>query len=321
MYTIRSIEWAAFMYLRSLSFNQSIAIMEALYQDGVISKDCLIEHIEQLADRIPNNKAITQWLKPTRSGYFAVDGTWMKYRGKDIVLLVIFDVKTLDIVTYRTALEEDSKSYSALIKDAYDELKPCAKGFFCDGELSLLKVLRKEFSSVPVQVCVFHKEIRAKQIIPFVRPRTKIDKLLKERIQRILFAPTKQEALDGLAELKAFAKQHQGEEKVKKIVGIIKRNFHLLLTHFDHPEMSPYNNVLEGFNHMIKRRIKLMKGFKKPINISRWLKLLMLDWRFHQLKETRFKERRNKTPLHLAGVQLPKKIYNWLYYVRKNYHK
>jgi hypothetical protein len=83
--------------------------------------------------------------------------------------------------------------------------------------------------------------------------------------------------------------------------------------------MSPYNNVLEGFNYIVKRRIRLMKGFKKPINITRWLKLLLLDWRFHLLKETEFKTRRNKSPLQLAGACLPPKIYNWLTFVRKNY--
>jgi hypothetical protein len=44
----------------------------------------------------------------------------------------------------------------------------------------------------------------------------------------------------------------------------------------------------------------------------------MLDWRFHPLKESAFKDRRNKSPLQLAGVELPK-MYNWLSYIRKNF--
>ncbi len=82
--------------------------------------------------------------------------------------------------------------------------------------------------------------------------------------------------------------------------------------------MSPYNNTLEGFNYIVKRKTKLMKGFKKPINIKRWIKLIMLDWRFHYLVELQFKERRNKSPLELAGCKLPK-IYNWMSHVRENY--
>jgi len=133
----------------------------------------------------------------------------------------------------------------------------------------------------------------------------------------VLFARSGDEAISNLRDFQAFAKAHDGHTKLKAIIGALKRNFALLLTHFDHPEMSPYNNVLEGFNDCIKRRTILMKGFKKPVNIERWLKLIMVDWRFHILKETAFKQRRNQSPLELAGVGLPK-IYNWLSYIRKN---
>ncbi|MFQ5681530.1 MAG: hypothetical protein ACE5GG_05745 [Candidatus Omnitrophota bacterium] len=60
-----------------------------------------------------------------------------------------------------------------------------------------------------------------------------------------------------------------------------------------------------------------MKGFKKSINIQRWLKLIILDRRFHSLKESQWKNRNNFCPLQLADVGLPK-IHNWLSFVRKN---
>ncbi len=317
-YSLRLLEHVSFMYLRCLSFNQVIAITASQYDKKIFTKDHLIDHIERLADRIPTHKQITDWLKPKRSGYYALDGTWLKYRGYDLVLLILFDVRTLDVVAYLPALQECEASYTALIKKAFDEISPSVKGFFCDGDPGLLKALKSFFKGVPIQLCVFHKEKRAGQIIPFKRSKTVLDKQIKIKVQKILFAPTKQEAVDALEELKAFAKEHESYDKLKKIVGILKRNFTLLLTHFDHPEMSPYNNVLEGFNYMIKRRTRLMKGFKKPINITRWLKLLMLDWRFHPLKETKFKDRRNKSPLQLASVDLPE-IHNWLTYIRKKY--
>ena len=167
-------------------------------------------------------------------------------------------------------------------------------------------------------MCVFHKYQRVHQLVPFVRPRTKLDKEIKERVGQVLFAETKESAITKLHELEQFAREHQGYKKLQDVIGVLRRNFDLLLTHFDHPEMTPYNNVLEGFNHIIKRRTRLMKGFKKPINIKRWLKLIILDWRFHLLKETQFHSRKNLSPLQLAGLKLPK-IYNWLSYVRENY--
>jgi transposase-like protein len=314
------VEYVAFLYLRSLSFNQVIAILGAYYEQDVFTKDRLINHIEQLADRIPTNEQISHWLKPKRSGYYALDGTWLKYRGKDIVLLILFDVRTLDIVSYYVAQKETEASYRRLIQLALPEIVNNIKGIFCDGDPGLVKAIKSYFPHTPIQLCVFHKYSRVGEIIPFVRPKTKLDREIKERVEQILFAETKEIAITKLHELEQFAKDHKGYEKLRKVIGVLKRNFNLLMTHFDHPEMSPYNNVLEGFNYIIKRRTKLMKGFKKPVNIGRWLKLIILDWRFHPLKESQFSARNSYSPLQLAGVELPK-IYNWLTYVRKNYSK
>ena len=308
------------MYLRGMSLNATAAIFRSWYDKDVFSKVTLIKHIEEYAEQIPGHFQITAWLKPVRSGYYALDGTWLKYRGRDIVLLILFDVKTLDIVNWRIAREECQVSYDQLLVDAYCEIMTNIKGFFCDGDPGLLKAIKDLFPQAPIQLCVFHKYMRAGQLIPFKRIKNDIDREIKKKVEAVLFAKSKEEAIASLANLKRYARDHQNYEKLQKLIGVLKRNFHLLLTHFDHEEMSPYNNVLEGFNYVVKRKTNLMKGFKKPININRWLKLIMLDWRFHYLNESQFSDRRSKSPLELAGCELPK-IHNWVNFVHKNYRK
>jgi hypothetical protein len=105
MFDIEIIEQATFMYLRSLSFNSVSDIFRSWYEKDILPKKILLDHIEQLSERLPSNLEITKWLKPVRSGYYALDGTWMKYRGKSFVLLILFDVETLDIINYRIAKE------------------------------------------------------------------------------------------------------------------------------------------------------------------------------------------------------------------------
>jgi transposase-like protein len=315
MFVIDMIEYAAFMYLRALSFNSIIAILRAWYEKKVLAKNVLIDHIERLADLIPEQIEVTVLLKPRRSGYYALDGTWFKYRGMDLVLLIILDVVTLDLVNWTVAREECAESYQKLIDPVKSEITADLKGFFCDGDPGLLKVLKEYFPNIPVQLCVFHKYSRIGQIIPFIRIKKPIDREIKQKVEAVLFAPTKEEAIAALDGLKRYAREHQSYKKLQEIIGVLMRNFDLLLTHFDHPAMSPYNNVLEGFNHCLKRRLRLMKGFKKPVNINRWLKLILLDWRFHPLVESSFKDRRGKSPLQLAGCQLPP-LYNWIKFAR-----
>lgn len=320
MFVIEMIEYAAFMYLRALSFNNILAILRAWYKKKILSKDILITHIEHLADRLPTHQEVSKWLNVKRSGYCALDGTWIKYRGKDIVLIILFDVQTLDVIFWSVALEEGETSYQKLIDKAKDEIEACVKGFFCDGDPGLLKALKKNFPKTPIQLCVFHKYSRVGQIVPFMRARSEIDKEIKRLTEKVLFAISKEEAVGALHDLQRHAREHQSHQKLQEAIGVLKRNFDLLLTHFDNPEMSPYNNVLEGFNHVLKRKLKLMKGFKKPVNINRWLKLLLLDWRFHTLAESAFKDRRGKSPLQLAGANLPP-VYNWMTFIRENYPK
>lgn len=320
MYTIKIIEYVTYMYLRSMSFNQVNAILRAFYQRDVFTKAHLIEHIENMTDSIPDHQAISRWLSPKRSGYYALDGTWLKYRGDDIVLLILFDVETLDTVAYHVADDETEESYTALIQLAWPEISVGMNGLFGDGDTGLMAAIGKRCPNVPFQLCVFHKYARIGQLIPFRYTKSKLDLQIKERVEKVLFAESKDDATNALHELEAFAEKNQGYGKLNKAIEVLHYNFELLLTHFDHPEMSPYNNVLEGFNAVIKRRTVLMKGFKKDINIDRWIKLLLLDWRFHVLKESAFENRRGKMPLELAGVKLPE-IYNWLTFVRKNYKK
>jgi transposase-like protein len=320
MNTIQVIEYVAYMYMRSMSFNQVNAILRAFYQRDVFTKSQLMEHLEQLADHIPDHQSISRWLKPKRSGYYALDGTWLKYRGQNIVLLILFDVKTLDTVAYHVADDETEESYNALIKIAWPEISVGIKGLYGDGDTGLMAMIERTFPGVPFQLCVFHKYARVGQLIPFKYTKSALDLEIKERVEKVLFAESKNEATIALHDLELFAKENKGYGKLNKAIEVLHHNFELLLTHFDNPEMSPYNNVLEGYNSVLQRRIWLMKGFKKDINIDRWLKFLILDWRFHVLKESAFEYRKGKMPLELAGVKLPE-IYNWLTFVRKNYKK
>lgn len=318
MFTPRMIDWIGYVYLHSMSLEDTVNIARAFFEKDYLTKNTVLNHLEKLIDSLPAVDMVSQKFKPVRSGYYAWDGTWLKLNGNDIVLLICFDVVSLDVVNYLVVPYECYETYFTLvsiINRTEPDILAQAKGFFCDGELGLLKLLRKNYSSVPLQLCVFHKYSRAGQIIPFVHAKG-MDKDIKERVEKVLFAPTKQRAIDNLTELKRYASEHQRNKKLKEIIGVLKRNFELLLTHFDHPEMSPYNNALEGFNGIIKRKIILMKGLKKELNVDRWIKFLLLDYRFHKIHSSIFPDRNGKSPLELAQVSLPK-YHNWLRLVRK----
>lgn len=318
----KMINWIGFIYLRSFSLYSAVEIVRSFYEKDYLTKKAVLKNLEQLIDRLPEISGLSQLFSPARSGYYAFDGLWFKCNGDNKVLMICFDVVSLDIVNYLIADDENYITYGQLIEavnTAEPDILTKAKGFYADGELGLLKQFKNNYQRIPLQLCVFHKYTRSNQIIPFIRAKG-VDKEIKNMVEKVLFAPTKDEAIAWLDNLKRYAQEHQQNDKLKKIVGVLKRNFHLLLTHFDNPAMSPYNNALEGFNHIIKRKIRLTKGFKKELNMDRWLKFILLDYRFHKIHSSSFKNRNNKSPLELAKVNLPK-YHNWITLVRKKVGK
>jgi len=319
IFSIQMIEYSAFLYLRSMSFVKVIETLSAFYdKKNIVEKETLLKHIEEFADLLPSCEEITKHFKPFRSRLYAWDGTWIKLNGENLVIIICFDVVTLDIISYIIAKDETYKSYGKLIAKI-NETEPAilanAKGFFADGEPSLIKHFKKEYSNIPFQLCVFHKYSRVGQLIPFKRAKG-VNLEIKAKVEKVLFAPAKEEAISALKELRVYASEHQENKKLKEVIGILKRNFEFLLTHYDNPEMSPYNNTLEGFNDTIKRKTNLMKGFKKAENVERWIKLIILDYRFHEIRSSRFPKRNGKSPLELANVNLPEYA-NWIKMLRK----
>jgi transposase-like protein len=208
MFDIEMIEQAAFMYLRALSFQSIVDILRNWFEKDIFSKRMLISHIERLADTLSKHDEVTSWLQPKRSGFFALDGTYMKNKGADFVLLILLDAVTLDIVSWHVAEEESEASYAHLMQQAEKGIRTCTKGFYCDGDAGLLKVLRTSFPNVPIQLCVFHKYARAGQVIPFTHIKTELDREIKRRVELVLFAKTKHEVMEQLASLQLYAKEH-----------------------------------------------------------------------------------------------------------------
>lgn len=324
-FTNSFVEYVVALYLRSLSLNTVIQVVRIQFEKDLLSKQTILECIEKAADKLPSLDDIDNLLHPKRSGFLAFDGVWYRYRGINFVLLVCFDPITFDIVSYLIAEQESLSSYQKLIQRVFPKLKDIPiKGIYCDGDRGLIKAVKLSFPGVPIQVCVVHKEFRLGQLLPFKRAYTskalapdfkKKVRFFKEKAESIIYAETKKEAEENFEKLKEFVVKEK-DEKFKKAFGSLKYNFKYLLTHFDYPDMERDNNIIEGFNSIIKRRLKLLKGFKKPANIDRYIKLVLLDYRFHELVESRSPKRRNKTPLELSGISLPK-YYNFIKYLRE----
>lgn len=325
-FTNSFIEYVVYVYLRSLSLNTTVQIIRAQFERDILAKKTLLELTQQVADRLPTLTDIDGLFHPKRSGYLALDGVYFKLAGAAFVVLICFDPETFDVIGYRTASEENYQSYRNLcleVREKLERLGTKIVGLYGDGEKGLLKALNGVFPGIPFQLCIVHKYLRMGQVIPFKSVNRKGVFYLRKRkilkfkrlFEETIFAENKERSLKKFAELKVFAQAH-GLEKFHQGYRILKDNFKLTLTHYDYPHMERDNNLLECFNSVISRKLDLFKGFKQDGNIDRYLKLILLDYRFHKLTESRFAYRRDQAPLELAQANLPA-YYNFIKMLRE----
>lgn len=322
------VETVVYIYLRCLSLNTTVDIIRMFYEEDVLSKGQVLDFIEIVADKLPSLDDIDGVYTPKRSGFLAVDGVWFSYGDEEIVLLVAFDTVSFDIITALWQKQENYTGYKVLLQKILEKVpKEKVIGMYGDGDLGLLQAQKELLPGVPFQLCVVHKELRMGMLVPVksVNISRRMDEKKKEEIKMFqqlfrncIYADTKEEAKQSLQILKLHVAESP-YEMFKKAYRSLAYNFDLTLTHFDNPHMERDNNLLECFNGIIKPRLNLMKGFKKKDNISRYLKLFLLEFRFRPLKESRFKERRGQSPLQLGDVFLPDN-YNFITFLRKSFN-
>lgn len=311
------IEHVVFIYLHCLSLNTTITLIREQYDTDVLTKGSILTFIESVADALPSIDDIDGIYHPTRSGYLALDGVWFSYGQEEIVLIVAFDPESFDIVGAIWADDETQEGYETVLTQAVNKIGAVnMKGLYADGDNGFLAAWKKLLPTVPFQLCVFHKELRMGQVVPVKRVSTSKQMTDREKhdikvfqllFREVIYAYDKSSSITALERLKAYVKSnsHSYPEKFQKAYRSLIHNFSYTLTHFDHPHMRRDNNLLECFNGCMKPRLRLMRGFKKKANLDRYLKLFLLDHRFHELTESRFKARRGKTPLEIAGATIP----------------
>lgn len=325
------IEHVVYVYLECLSLNVTVNIIRATYRENILTKSLVLAFIEQVSDTLPTTAETDRIYQPKRSGYLAFDGVWFQYGAGQIVLLVCFDPETYDIVEAHWENDETQAGYERLVTEAVNKLGAInIKGTYGDGDKGLIKALKQLLPSVPFQLCVFHKELRMGQIVPVksVRVSRKLTSFQKHDIKvfqllfrDVIYAPSKDESVKALDRLKQYVKSnyHQQPERFQKAYRSLVQNFKYTLTHFDYKRMRRDNNLIESFNSIFKPRLRLMKGFKKEENLDRYLKVFLLSYRFHTLKESGVETRAGRSPLEVAGVNLPE-FYNFLTFLRLDLH-
>jgi hypothetical protein len=300
-----------------------------------IEKDKLHKQIISVASKFPTCSKLNNLLHIKFSGRIGIDAIFISVEGVSMAVLIAFDLDSFDVVNFGIFNQENEESWITFLRslvDAMNGLYP--KVFVSDGKKGINNALRREFEFVPRQVCVAHKIRRLENIFP-KRDLSPFEKVIKEKAKQVLLAKTKDEFDILHYELALTSKSfnlmssdlHQRVleiRKASKALGVIRYQKSDFLTQFKHPNLvktDRTNNSLEGVvNSFLKTRIKLFRGFKSKKLIHTWMNLLIMYYRFHKFKASKFKWRNRHSPietnwnldLNRYEKIVNKKTYSWI---------
>lgn len=267
-----------------------------------------------------------------------------------LVLLIATDYLTSDTVSWSVAESEDTESYERLI----DSVLKCGytiRGVVSDDHPAILNltqvsskhihkikgtrryprpgyphrnlpkiVPRPKLEGIPHQLCTIHSQREVKRILAKAGTPKDKKKIIISMVNKFLFARTERKARKALRKLIIYEyyrsqdkNLHPGE---RRVINYLYAHQILLTTHFQIKGMPRDTNQEENVIGYLNTRLKTMKKLKSMKTAIPTINLIMWNFRFKPLSNSKKKGRRGKAPLDLAGAKI--KGLDWLKFSQKS---
>lgn len=272
------------------------------------------------------------------SGILLLDG---KYLNKNLVLLLAVDYLTLDIVSWSVGYRETVAGYTRLI----DSVEACGYmigALISDGHTAITSLTRESkptikykysrtyprpgiapatpkrprLAGVPHQLCLAHA-LRELETLVSKLPK-KDEKLLLFHCRRILFAKNLKQAQKRQTEFASISAQLPPPHQSACLW--IFDHWEALTVHHSarvrRRRIPRTSNAVENIISYLSARLKTFKrlrSLKSAVNITN---LIVMNYRFKPLENTKNKLKKSKTPLELVIGQ--KLSLDWTDFVNKS---
>jgi transposase-like protein len=270
-----------------------------------VSAPTVLEWVNAFGSHAKSPIEIAQELNPEWSGILGIDGKPVNIGDREYTVLIAVDVETFDPFYFALAEAEnyhEAKRFLMIVKEVFRYPVRAVVSDLGKGRL-FTQLVQEIFPSVPHQVCVLHFSRYADMRLPKSKKSKyfKQNEYLRSFIQSILFAKSFNDAEELLTRFSEIEPRFQASCQ-KAIVKSLRRNFHLLTTHFFYPDLPRDNNIVEHIVGEMEQKLRFMKRFKNNQNAYLFLKLWFTAFRFRPFQNSRYSHRNGLSPLSLAKV-------------------
>jgi len=284
------------------------------------------------------NVALRLRTKNNWSGILLLDG---KYLNKNLVLLLAVDHLTLDIVSWSVEYRETVAGYTRLV-DSAEACGYVIKALVSDGHAAITSLTREtkqvtkhkysrtyprpgitpaqpkrpRLYGVPHQLCLAHAE---RDLVSIVSKLPKKDqKSLLFHCRRVLFAKNLKQAQKRQAE---FASISASLPVSHQLISLwIFDHWEALTTHHlvrvKRRRIPSTSNTVENIISYLTARLKTIKRLRSLKSATNITNLIVMNYRFKPLENTKNKLKKSKTPLALV---IGKKLtLDWTDFINKS---
>ena len=272
-------------------------------------------------------------------GVLLLDG---KYLNRNLVLLLAIDCLTLDIVSWSVEYRETISGYIKLI----DSVEACGysiKALVSDGHVAITALTREtqptfkykytrtyprpgitpaqppqrpRLFGIPHQLCLAHAERDLKTLVSKL-PK-KDQKLILSFCRGILYADNLKQAQKRQSEFASLSAFMPPSHQLA--CNWVFDHWEALITHHlirvRGRKIPSTSNVVENIISYLNARLKILKRLRSLKSAANITNLIIMNYRFKPLENSKNKLKRNKTPLELV---IGKKITStWTDFVNKS---
>ena len=302
------------LYFDQKGSSRSVARILSQHSKTSIDHRRVLCFLNELGQNCKDTQEVAAELSPKWCGYAGVDGKTIFIKGKEHQLFLAVDLAAKDIPHFTIMEAETVENINNFLFELVAEIGYPLAGFVADLEPAFIGVHRNYFAKIPYQTCVVHLERNLNRLFA-ERNRSSLQQEFADLYRSVIYAETKESALDYLEEIRDRASEFK-EAKYASLIRSLIRHFPRYTAHFAYPGLSRDNNICENVIGQLGIKLSLMRRFESYETAYGYLKLLVMWYRFKRFSCSRTKENNGKSPLELAKVDTTD--IDWIKYCQRS---
>jgi transposase-like protein len=248
---------------------------------------------------LPHCADITRKYCNRFSGYLLVDGKFIKVRGYDSKIPVIYgiDYLTHDIPTYILSVAENYQSCRSFFT-SLRLLNYPLQALICDDNVNIYQSCLSIYPKTAVQLCQNHYKENIRN-----RLAVRTDDTYRYFMSKIQYLFTKRRTIIEFNKVASdILKEFSNDPLCVSIMVDINNRKEYLLGHLIEKPVPRTTNLIESYNSHLNGRLKTIKGFESFSHADLWINGYLVRRRFKKFNdcEGKFKKLNGKCSIELS---------------------